>query len=147
MEPLLCLLWSRNSVQVVPLSRQPGHDGLHPGRKKLERKENPASSYSGRLNKRKYFHQSGGERRETRACTVVACSEEAPGQAETHLTSEDIEKVRKLQRNQQKYKIAPPGQKYDEETFLQDRREFGRQRQSPSNISRAEPNGVINLMS
>merc|ERR1719192_2507273 len=69
--------------------------------------------------------QSGGERRETRACTVVACSEEAPGQAETHLTSEDIERVRKLQRNQQKYKIAPPGQKYDEETFLQDRREFG----------------------
>ena len=78
---------------------------------------------------------------------MVACSEETLGQAGTHLTSEDIERVRKLQRNQQKYKIAPPGQKYDEETFLQDRREFGRQRQSPSNISRAEPNGVINLMS
>ena len=64
-----------------------------------------------------YFYQNGGEKRETRACSIVACSGSAAGQGETHLTSEDIERVRRLQRFQQKQKTAPPGQNYEEETL------------------------------
>ena len=57
----------------------------------------------------------------------MPCSEGAAGERKTHLTSEDIERVRKLQRYQEKHKTPPPGKKYDEETFLQDSNKVGRQ--------------------